>query len=387
MKGTAARAPSPAADQQRAMQLRASIKDRAENVMIVDMMRNDVGRIAAPGSVQVPHLFEIEQYPTVWQMTSTVEAVTDCAVSEIFRALFPAASVTGAPKTHTMKLIASLETTPRGLYTGAIGFIAPERRAAFNVAIRTVVLDRMTGVAEYGVGGGIVWDSEAGAEYAECLAKAQVLWNCRPRFALLETLRWTPAERFFLFAEHIERLSESARYFGYLFDPEGVRGALTEAAAHFPPSPHRVRLLLHEEGRIHIESAPLDDLPTEVFLAIATTAIDSSDPFFYHKTTHRVGYERVRCASPMWDDVLLWNERAEVTETTRANLVIELDGARITPPVTAGLLAGTYRRTLLEQGLIQEGTVTLADLSRASALWVINSVRGWRRATLLTDTQ
>ncbi len=382
MKGTATRAPSFATDNLRAKELQASTKNRAENVMIVDMMRNDTSRIAVPGSVRVSRLFALEKYPTVWQMTSTVEATTNSSVSAIFRALFPSASITGAPKINTMKLIANLETTPRGLYTGAIGFIAPGRRAQFNVAIRTAVIDRTTSIAEYGVGGGIVWDSEARSEYAECLAKAQVLWGKRPRFSLLETLLWTPSEQFLLLEGHIERLVASAQYFSYPIDPKQVRDALCKAADQLPSLPHRVRLLLDEDGGIHTESALLEELPREVSLVIAATTIDSTDPFYYHKTTHREGYERARRAALGGEDVLLWNERGEITETTRANVVIELDGERVTPPVSAGLLAGTYRQKLLEQGIIREKTVTLTDLSRRTALWVINSVRGERPATL-----
>ncbi|CAK0761921.1 para-aminobenzoate synthetase / 4-amino-4-deoxychorismate lyase [Gammaproteobacteria bacterium] len=383
MKGTAARAPAPVTDTARAAALRESVKDRAENVMIVDMMRNDLSRIATLGSVQVSRLFAIEQYPTVWQMTSTVEATTDHPVSAILRALFPAASVTGAPKANTMRIIADLETTPRGLYTGAIGIIAPGHRAEFNVAIRTVVLDHATGVAEYGVGGGIVWDSETGAEYAECLTKAQVLWTRRPRFALLETLLWTPLNGFSLLEEHLERISGSADYFGYPLDLGKMRQALSDLAAGFPSSPQRVRLRLDEDGMIRTESTLLGEGTSEVSLTLAASAIDSSNPFFYHKTTHRAEYERARRESPKGADVLLWNERGEITETTIANVVVELDGKRITPPVTAGLLAGTYRRRLLEEGAIREETIQRTDLPRASALWVINSVRGWRRAVLV----
>ncbi|CAK0775024.1 para-aminobenzoate synthetase / 4-amino-4-deoxychorismate lyase [Gammaproteobacteria bacterium] len=382
MKGTAARAPDLATDQARASALRTSAKERAENVMIVDMMRNDLSRIADLGSVQVARLFAIEQYATVWQMTSTVEALTDHSVTEIFRALFPAASVTGAPKVYTMGLIADLETTPRGLYTGAIGFIAPGRRAEFNVAIRTVVLNRASGVAEYGVGGGIVWDSETTSEYAECLTKAQVLWVRRPRFSLLETLLWTPTDGFSLLEEHLARISGSASYFGYPIDLEGMRRILTESAAGFSPSPQRVRLLLDEDGTMRTESIVLDPCLAQVSLVLATTAINSSDPFFYHKTTHRAGYERARRECPGGEDVLLWNERGEITETTIANVVVDLDGEWVTPPITAGLLAGTYRRKLLEEGTIREKTIKLTDLTRANGLWVINSVRGQRRASL-----
>ncbi|CAK0752377.1 para-aminobenzoate synthetase / 4-amino-4-deoxychorismate lyase [Gammaproteobacteria bacterium] len=383
MKGTAARAPEPFMDTARAVALRQSIKNRAENLMIVDMMRNDLGRITVPGSVQVSRLFEIEQYPTVWQMTSTVETLTDYSIPEIFRALFPAASVTGAPKVNTMKIIADLETTPRGLYTGAIGFIAPGRRAEFNVAIRTVVVNRVTESAQYGVGSGIVWDSGSEDEYAECLAKTRVLWETQPRFSLLETLLWTPTTGFFLLNEHIERIVGSANYFGYRADPVKMCLALDEISRRFSNIPQRVRLLLDQEGTIHTEATVLEEYTTDAVITLAEMAINSSNPFFYHKTTHRVEYERACCACPKGTDVLLWNERGEITETTTANVVVEFDNERVTPPVSAGLLAGTYRRTLLEKGEIREKTIKVSDLSRAKTLWVINSLRGWRHATIL----
>lgn len=382
MKGTAARAPTSNADILCANTLLTSSKDRAENLMIVDMTRNDLGRIAILGSVQVPSLFTIEKYPTVWQMTSTVNAITEHSVTEIFRALFPAASVTGAPKVNTMKMIADLETTPRGLYTGAIGCIAPGRRAEFNVAIRTMVLERERGIAQYGVGGGIVWDSKTNEEYAECLTKARILWVKQPDFLLLETLRWTPVDGFFLMDEHLERMIGSANYFGYLIDPQEIRRILSEISSRFPNKPQKIRLLLDRDGDIRTESATLDESNQKVLLSLAVSAIDSSNPFFYHKTTHRVEYERARQASQKGTDVLLYNERDEVTETTVANVVIELDGERVTPPISAGLLAGTYRRKLLEEGEIREKTVKLTEIERATALWIINSVRGWQRAVL-----
>ena len=223
MKGTAARGRTQAEDLAQAQALQASEKERAENVMIVDMVRHDLGRVAQTGSVKVARLFEVEKYPTIWQMTSTIEAQTEAGLGEIFRALFPAASVTGAPKVRTMQIIAELEPLPRRLYTGTIGFFAPGRRAQFNVAIRTLLANRRTGCAEYGVGSGITWDSDPEAEWQECRAKARILAPPVPAFSLLETMRWTPEEGYFLLERHLERLQDSALYFGFRLDLAALR--------------------------------------------------------------------------------------------------------------------------------------------------------------------
>ncbi len=222
MKGTAPRGRTLAEDQALIDWLHHSEKNRAENVMIVDMIRNDLGRIAAIGSIHVPRLFDIERYPTVLQMTSTVNAETEAGFPEIMAALFPCASITGAPKVRTMQIIAALEGTPRGLYTGCIGYLAPGRQAQFNVAIRTVTIDRLSSQAEYGVGGGIVWDSEGEDEYQECKIKARVLAQAPPAFDLLETMLWEPESGYFLLQEHLSRLAASAEYFQFTADLEAI---------------------------------------------------------------------------------------------------------------------------------------------------------------------
>jgi len=383
MKGTARRGLTPEEDERCIEELRQSEKDRAENLMIVDMIRNDMGRIAETGSVEVPSLFDIERYPTLLQMTSTVRSRTSSSLAGIMEAMFPCASITGAPKIRTMQIIRDLEEEPRGLYTGAIGWIGAGGRTQFNVAIRTVVVDREEGSARYGVGGGIVWDSDAGREYEECLLKARVLAELRPPFRLLETLRWTPADGFFLLEEHLGRLARSADYHGFALDAAAVRRALADVAGPLT-TPARVRLLLARDGAIAVEAAalpPSGDAPIRVGLASAP--VDSRSPWLYHKTTRREIYEKALASRPDCDEVLLWNERDEVTEAATANVIARLDGRLVTPPVSSGLLAGTLRQALLHQGRIAEAVLTRRDLARCEQLWLVNSVRLWRQAVLV----
>ena len=247
MKGTGRRGRFAEEDETFASELRASQKERAENLMIVDMARNDLGRIARPGSVHVASLHDLERYPTVWQMTSTVEARTEASLPAIFAALYPCASVTGAPKPRAMRFIADLESEPRGIYCGAIGWMAPgaeTRRARFSVAIRTATIERATGELTYGVGSGIVWDSVAAAEYDECLAKARALDVPGPSLALIETMRWTPAEGVRFLERHLSRLAASADYFDIAFGEGSVREAIASTLSELSPVAHRIRLQL-----------------------------------------------------------------------------------------------------------------------------------------------
>lgn len=384
MKGTAPRGRTLADDRSRAEALLASEKDRAENVMIVDMVRNDVGRVACTGSVDVARLFAIEKYPTVWQMTSAVQARTHAPVADIFAALFPAASITGAPKSSAMRIIAESEPGPRGFYTGAAGFLAPGRRAQFNVAIRSLVFGP-DGSAEYGTGGGIVWDSECARELEECRTKALVLAEAPAPFALLETMLWTPTDGVFLLDLHLARLRESAEYFDFSLDPAAVQRELDGLAARLPAQPHRVRLLVSENGKVSLEAAPFapPDPEAAVRVSLAPQPVVRSDPFLYHKTTRRRVYEQALAARPGADDVLLFNADGEVTESTRANVVVQIGGKRYTPPVSCGLLPGTLRRRLVESGAVAERVVAVGELANAEAIYLVNSLRGQQRATLI----
>ncbi len=385
MKGTAPRGLTAGQDAENAKALQESEKNRAENIMIVDMVRNDLGRIAGTGSVNVAGKFDVERYPTLWQMTSTVEARTQASFAEIIKALFPCASITGAPKVRTMEIIRELEPEPRGIYTGAIGCLAPGRRADFNVAIRTVVVDKRTGAAEYGVGGGVIWDSVGALEYEECLTKAMVLTTRDPEFDLLETMLWTSEEGYFLRDKHLARIQRSAEYFGFRLSVAEMENRLTALVATFGATDQRIRLLLANSGAIRLEAKPLvkttDQAPFRV--ALARQAVDTKDRFLYHKTTNRRVYEGARATRPECDDVILFNEYGEVTESTIANLVVEIAGKRLTPPVKCGLLAGVFREHLLENGQVEEGLVTVADLKRASRIFLVNSVRRWVPAVLV----
>jgi len=382
MKGTSARGRTPAEDRRRAAALRRSPKERAENLMIVDMVRNDLGRIAAPGSVCVPELFRVERFPTILQMTSTVEARTGARMEDIFAATFPCASVTGAPKVRTAELIREIEPGPRGVYTGAVGYMGPGGTARFNVAIRTATVDRLRNRVTYGIGSGITWDSRAGREYAECLAKARVLEaDVRP-FSLIETLKWDPQAGFVLLDQHLRRLRESARFFAIPYDQKRIEESLACVAAGTEPL--RVRLFVDEDGRLTLESVPLQASAAGVVrVGLAGEAIDPGDVFLYHKTTRRGVYERAKASRPDCDQVILWNAHGRVTETDIANLAVRRDGRWVTPPVRDGLLAGTQRQDLLVQGVIQEGHVTVEDLREGCQIAVFNSVRGWQEAVFV----
>ena len=379
MKGTAPRGRWPEEDQALAEGLAASEKERAENVMIVDMVRNDLGRVCLPGSVHVPELFRTEQYPTLWQLTSLVRGRCAESTTRLMAALFPAASITGAPKVRTMGIIGELEPSPRRIYTGTIGVMEPGRRARFNVAIRTVLVDKAAGTAEYGVGGGIVWDSDPDAEYRETQVKARVLGRAVPAFSLIETMRLTAEDGILLLDEHMDRLTRSARYFGFVLDADALRAELVRTGEEAGECV--LRLVLEKSGAWSVERRPLPS-PAPCRVAVAMTRLDSRDPFLFHKTTRRGVYERALAGMSGVDDVLLVNERGEVTEGTIANLVAELNGEMLTPALDCGLLPGTMRSRLLKEGRVREGIIRVGELSRCTGLWLVNSVRGWRRATL-----
>ncbi|WP_369130856.1 aminodeoxychorismate synthase component I [Modestobacter roseus] len=387
MKGTAARGRNTAEDATRAAALRASAKEQAENLMIVDLLRNDVARVAEVGSVAVPELFALERYPTVWQLTSEVTGRTrdDVGLVDVLRALFPCGSITGAPKRRTMQLIADLEPRPRGVYCGAVGLVAPPGaapfRARFNVAIRTVVVDRATGAAVYGVGGGITWGSDPGAERAEVRAKAAVLTEPAGDHQLIETMALADG-RVRDLDRHLARLTDSAAFLGFTCDPARVRAAVAEAVAGRATGA-RVRLLLDRDGAVTVDLADLPAPPSgPVRLVVDPEPVDSASRWLQHKTTRREVYTARAARHPDADDVVLVNERGEVTETTVATLAVRIGGTWWTPPVDSGCLPGVARGRLLAEGVLRERVLRVADLAAAEELALVSSLRGWRPAVL-----
>jgi len=380
MKGTATRGHDDAEDQQRADELRRSEKEQAENLMIVDLLRNDLSRVAQLGSVSVPRLFNLEALPTAWQMTSTVVCDTrpEVNLAQVFTALFPCGSVTGAPKRSAMTAITELEATPRGAYCGAIGVIRPGGHATFNVAIRTVSIAR--GRARCGIGSGITIDASAEGEWAEWLVKRRFLLRASADFDLIETLRLEDG-KYWLLERHLARLGASADHFGFPWREETVRASLAAAMKGREAGVWRMRLLLDRQGNCRVEGFALTPDTEPVIVALATLPGDSGDEFLRHKTTRRQAYEERTL--PDVFDTLLWNEQGELTEFTRGNLVLELDGQRLTPALGCGLLPGTLRAELLASGEIAEAVLRKADLARASHIWFINSLRGWLAAKLI----
>ena len=386
MKGTAPRAGTLAGDDEVRRTLASDIKSRAENLMIVDLMRNDLGRIADLGSVSVTDLFTVETFKTLHQMTSGVRAVLkgDVSLDDLLRAIFPPGSVTGAPKIRAMELIRALETDPRGVYCGAIGYFAPDGDSLFNVAIRTAVIDR-TGAGQMGIGSGVVADSDGHKEYAECLLKMKFLTDPVRRFELIETLLYDGANGFWLLDGHLKRLATSASYFAFVFDEGKIRAELKSAVAGKTQERLRVRLLLDEDGKISVTSTalPAPAAGTVMRYVVSDTRLYSGDLFLYHKTTRRDVYDRewAHFSETLGsDEVIYLNERGELAEGSRTSIFIERGGHLLTPPLAAGVLPGVLRQDLLDQGRAIEAVLTLDDLNRASAVYLGNSVRGLVKA-------
>ncbi|MET0293509.1 MAG: aminodeoxychorismate synthase component I, partial [Phenylobacterium sp.] len=349
MKGTSPRGPDPAADAAAALTLAADPKQRAENLMIVDLLRNDLSRIARPGSVEVEALCTVETYPTFHTMTSTIAAETDAGAGEVFAALFPCGSVVGAPKIRAAEIIAELEGGPRGVYTGAIGELAPGGDLRFNVAIRTAVLDP-DGRGRFGVGGGVVADSDPAAEYREALLKARVLTDLAEDYQLIETLRWT-AHGFLRLDRHLDRLQASAVALGFVFDRAAVAGALRKAAQALAAD-QRVRAALARNGALEITAAPIGPPETGLRVAVGAVRLDAADPFLRHKTSRRATYEQAfaQAAAAGLDEALLLNGAGRIADAARNTVFLERDGRLLTPPVADGALPGVLRAELIAQG-------------------------------------
>jgi len=381
MKGTMARGRTLAEDEVQRRALAADVKNRAENLMIVDLLRNDLGRVAAMGSVKVTDLFTVETYPSLHQLTSGITARLreGLGLSEVLAALFPCGSITGAPKIAAMEIIAAQETGPRGVYTGAIGYFAPDGDFSLSVAIRTLTL-APSGTGEIGIGGGIVADSAAGAEYEEALLKLKFLRPSEP-VALIETLLWRPGESFVLLGRHLERLAQSAAYFGIALAERAAQEVLSAHAAGYTKD-MRVRLLLAEDGTLSITDHPLPppaEAPRPFRFMLAEERMDRANPLLFHKTTARGFYDQPRQAAAAAhgvDEVVFSNREGELTEGSITSLFLERDGMLLTPALDCGLLPGTLRAELLATGKAREAVLTPADLKGADRIFLGNSVRG-----------
>ena len=385
MKGTAKRGRWPEEDREIVRIFRTDAKEQAENLMIVDLLRNDMGIVSETGSVGVTSLFDVETLETIHQMTSTITSrlKRETGLAEIFRALFPCGSVTGAPKRRTMEIIAELEDSPRSIYTGCIGYLSPGREAVFSVAIRTVLIDREKGTGELGLGGGITWDSKPRSEYEECLAKGRFALMRVPEFRLLESLLFDDAHGYFLMDRHLNRLSTSAAFFGFALDPAEVREALVNHSLPLKGL-HKVRLLLSRNGFFTVESERIQETSANqtAAVAFAGSRVDSANVFLFHKTDNRSFYHAELAKRPDCEEVVFLNEHGHVTEGANSNIVVRIGGQLCTPPLDSGLLPGTFRQELIETGIITERVITGPELEGAEEIFLINSVRKWRKARL-----
>ena len=389
MKGTIERGRNTKEDRINKNKLKFDIKNNAENIMIVDLLRNDLGMVSRTGTVKVPAIFTVEKYETLFQMTSMVRSRLrkNLSLYELFSAIFPSGSVTGAPKIRTMQIIKELEKEERKVYTGAVGFFTPEKRAVFNVAIRTLLLEGKR--AEMGIGSGIVYDSDAVSEYEECKLKAEFLVNPRPDFQLIETMLWSKKGGFSLMKEHLKRLKESAIYFNFRYNEKYIKSVLSEAKKQLCPKfLYKIRMLLDKDGDVDIAH---QKLASSINRTATKTAIisryhtSSKNIFLRHKTTNRMLYdaEYKKYKKLGYYDVLFRNEKGEVTEGAISNVFVKIGKFYYTPPLNCGLLNGVYRRYLLKRKAnFREKVLTLNELKNADEIYLVNSVRGINRIDL-----
>lgn len=384
MKGTVKRGRTLDEDHTNEIWLRNDEKNKSENLMIVDLLRNDLGRICKSGSVEVENMYATERYETVIQMTSTVKGTLRDKTSyyDMFQSLFPCGSVTGAPKIRTMQIINALENHRRGVYCGAIGFISPDNEAVFNVAIRTINAEN--GKGTMGVGSGIVFDSNPQQELEECKLKAAFLLNTEPDFQLLETILWEG--KFTFLEEHLNRMKNSADYFSFRFHHNIILDSLTLVERSFiGGKKYRIRLLLSKNSDPFIEVVELSNSIVDDQIKIAPERTNSENRFLFHKTTNRELYNKysAKAKKEHLADYIFLNERNEITEGSITNIFIERDGLLFTPPISCGLLSGVYRQEVLQTNHnASEKILTLNDLTSADVIYICNSVRGWQKVTL-----
>ncbi len=390
MKGTAPRYDSLQLDENSRNNLLRSEKNRAENLMITDMMRNDLSKIAVLGSVSVDDAFRVEKYSTVWQMTSTVKAKTYASVLEIFDALFPCASITGAPKLKSMEYIKHFENKPRGVYTGAIGIIQPNRKAMFSVGIRTAVSDLESRKTAYGSGGGIIWDSRPIPEFKELGYKTRIIGKVTidESFYIFETMRLQHSVGILMLAKHLKRMEVAANYFGVNYSEKRalsfIEAELKSRKVNFDA---RLKLTLDAFGKFNLQSFAIErPFDPSQLVQFVSTPVDRNNIFLYHKTNFRRVYDKAQDEVPAQVEPILFNQESEVTETSISNIVFEKNGELFTPPVKSGLLPGIMRTQLIENNVIKEKTITKNELIKADKVYLINALRGWRNARFLKSS-
>lgn len=391
MKGTYRRGRNSDEDKKHISSLKDSTKDRSENVMIVDLLRNDFGRISDSGSIEAKELFKVEKYETLFQMISIVRGKlkNNLEVYDIFKNTFPCGSVTGAPKIRAMEIIREIEKEPRGVYTGSIGYISPQRKAVFNVAIRTLVLDDEKKEAEMGLGSGIVYDSLAESEYRECLLKADFTKYPKVTFKLIETMLLKENGKIYLLKYHLKRLKNSSKYFDFCYNEGVIKNSLVKYVNKLENNKkYRLRLLLDKDGRLEISHNPYRESSQEILKAdISEKKVDSQDIFLYHKTTSRTLYdnEYKRAQKKGLDEVFFLNERNQVTEGCISNIIVKKGCFYYTPPVECGLLDGVYRQHLLNRKNfpLKEKVLYKKDLFKADKIYISNSLRGLKEIELI----
>lgn len=377
MKGTIHRGKSYKEDMQLKLWLESSRKNRLENEMITKLMKEELFSITKEESVRIIDQYQVEKYPTVYQMTSTIQAKLNPHISsiDVLKTLFPCGSVTGIPKQKAIQYIAQFEKNARNVYCGAIGYMTPNGEAVFNVPIRTVIIDHVKGEAIFGSGGAITKHSNAEEEYKEIVTKAKVLQNHMEPFRLLETFGLRDGKTIVL-EEHIERLINSAKYFDFQINEQKIREELRLIEDQYIEGNWRIRLVVDQFGYYEMDVQPLID-PDHFNVSLAKRPVQSDNIFLYHKTTNRKIYERHKLENKEAFDILLWNERGEITEFTIGNVVVEMDGTLYTPPIECGLLGGTFREKLLKEGKIYERVIHKDELHKCTNIYFINSVRGW----------
>lgn len=396
-KGTAPRGRWSAEDEDNAAKLSASEKDRDEHQRIVDQVKKELVGITVPDTIQIYELMGLERLETVWQLASAMAAELKPTVGivDVFRSLFPSAAVTGEPKARAMEAIATLECRARGVYAGAVGFMTPtdggRPDASFSVAIRTVTVDADEGVGEYGVGAGITETSVPMGEYEEAQAKTRVLVQRRPEISLFETIRWEEEHGYWWLDRHLQRIGDSSAYFGFRFDEASAHDILEERVAGMSGA-HAVRLEVDRIGQTVVAVDP-DELPPArwwptpehdpVACALDTTAISSGSIYRFHKTTARRAYTDRSEPHADVEDVLMVNERGELTEATMHNVAVQCAGTWITPPLASGCLPGILRQVLIDEGALLEEVIMVDDLDGADGLGLLSSVRGWKSARLV----